>query len=371
MSGALCEAVLDQPGAAATLAALARSNLLLVPLDRRGQWYRYHHLFRDMLLAELERTEPGLIPVLRRRAADWSLRNGLAEEALEYFMAAAAVDEAARLAAELSLQVYRQGRITTLQRWFRWLDERGAIEGYPMVAAYAAILAAQTGRAVEAERWADVVDRWQYGDTARADAPAAEAWAAVIRRPVLPAWGRADAGRRGRVGAKAQGGGHRGPGGTGLAGIGTGPVRRPRGRRRLFRGRHQHRGYRRGGHTHGAAVRTVPAGDGAQPMGPGRDVCRRGPRRPAPCRGRGPFRQCRGCPAGRSPGRGARRAPGTRHRSAAAASAHLRDPPSGRAGPDGTHPRPPRPRRPGRRQDAHERNRRGAQAQARSGNAGR
>jgi LuxR family transcriptional regulator, maltose regulon positive regulatory protein len=181
MSGALCEAVLDQPGAAAALAAIAQSNLLLVPLDRRGQWYRYHHLFRDMLLAELERTEPGLIPVLRRRAADWSLRNGLAEEALEYFMAAAAADEAALLAAELSLQVYRQGRITTLQRWFRWLDERGAIEGYPMVAVYAAILAAQTGRAVEAERWADAVDRWQYGDTARADAPAAEAWAAVVR----------------------------------------------------------------------------------------------------------------------------------------------------------------------------------------------
>ena len=63
MSGPLCEAVLELPGAAATLADLARSNLLLVPLDRRGRWYRYHHLFRDMLLAELERLEPGLMPV--------------------------------------------------------------------------------------------------------------------------------------------------------------------------------------------------------------------------------------------------------------------------------------------------------------------
>ena len=74
MSGPLCEAVLELPGSAATLADLARSNLLLVPLDRRGQWYRYHHLFRDMLLAELERLEPELIPVLRRRAAGWCLR---------------------------------------------------------------------------------------------------------------------------------------------------------------------------------------------------------------------------------------------------------------------------------------------------------
>src|SRR5215472_16183436 len=51
MSGPLCDAVLERPGSAATLAALARSNMLLVPLDRRGEWYRYHHLFRDMLLA--------------------------------------------------------------------------------------------------------------------------------------------------------------------------------------------------------------------------------------------------------------------------------------------------------------------------------
>src|ERR1039458_3404345 len=55
MSGPLCEAVLDLPGSAATLADLARSNLLLVPLDRRKEWYRYHHLFRDMLLADLHR----------------------------------------------------------------------------------------------------------------------------------------------------------------------------------------------------------------------------------------------------------------------------------------------------------------------------
>ena len=102
MSGPLCEAVLELPGSAATLADLARSNLLLVPLDRRGQWYRYHHLFRDMLLAELERLEPGLIPVLRRRAAAWCLRNDLPEEALEYSIAAGDVDAAARLVEKLA-----------------------------------------------------------------------------------------------------------------------------------------------------------------------------------------------------------------------------------------------------------------------------
>ena len=181
MSGPLCETVLDQPGSAATLAALAQSNSLLVPLERRGQWYRYHHLFRDMLLAELERQEPGLIPVLRRRAANWYLQQDLPEEALEYCIAAGDVGEAARLAGELWIPVYRQGRLTTVDRWFRWLEDRNGIQGNPMVAVATSLIATQTGRPAKAERWADVVDRWQYGDTGRADDPAAEAWAAVLR----------------------------------------------------------------------------------------------------------------------------------------------------------------------------------------------
>jgi LuxR family maltose regulon positive regulatory protein len=181
MSGALCEAVLDHPGSAAMLADLARSNLLLVPLDRRGQWYRYHHLFRDMLLAELERTEPRLIAALQRRAATWYMGNGLPEEALQYYMAAGDVEEAASLMEKLVVPTYRQGRTTTLQRWFRWLDARDGIEHRPMVAVWAAGTAAMLGRPAEAERRADAVDRWQYGDAGRpADHPA-EAWAAVVR----------------------------------------------------------------------------------------------------------------------------------------------------------------------------------------------
>jgi len=181
MSGPLCEAVLDLPGSAATLAGLARSNLLLVPLDRRGQWYRYHHMFRDMLLAELERDAPDLIAVLRRRAAGWYLRNGWPEEALEYSMAAGDVDAVAGLVAKLVVPTHRQGRVATVQRWLRWLEGRGGIEGYPMVAVLAALFWALMGRPVEAERWADVVDRWQYGDPARPGDPSTEAWAAVLR----------------------------------------------------------------------------------------------------------------------------------------------------------------------------------------------
>jgi LuxR family transcriptional regulator, maltose regulon positive regulatory protein len=181
MSGPLCETVLGRPGSAATLAELARSNLLLVPLDRRGEWYRYHHLFRDMLLAELHRVEPGRIPALQRRAADWYLGHDLLEEALRYHMAAGDVDEAARLVEKLVVPTYRQGRTTTLQQWVRWLDDRDGIERRPMVAAWAAGAAALLGRPAEAECRADAVDRWEYGDAARPADPPAEIWAAVLR----------------------------------------------------------------------------------------------------------------------------------------------------------------------------------------------
>ncbi|HEY6312766.1 MAG TPA: LuxR C-terminal-related transcriptional regulator [Streptosporangiaceae bacterium] len=181
MCGALCEAVLELPGAAAVLAELARSNLLLVPLDRRGVWYRYHHLFRDMLLAELERLEPGLVPVLRRRAAAWCLDHDRPEEALEYSIAAGDVDTAARLLENLAMPAYRQARMSTLQRWFAWLEGRGGIEGHPVAAVWASLLAAQVGRSDDAERWADAVDRWESADGTWPDNPVAAAWVAVLR----------------------------------------------------------------------------------------------------------------------------------------------------------------------------------------------
>src|SRR5215470_12266840 len=181
MSGPLCDAVLERPGSAATLTELARSNTLLVPLDRRGQWYRYHHLFRDMLLAELERLEPGLIPVFHRRAAAWFERNGLLEEALEHSMSAADVDRAARLVERLWLPAYRQARLTTVERWLRWLEDRGGMERHPMVAVLALFLASQVGRPAEAERWAEVVDRWQYRDAGQPGDRYARAWAALMR----------------------------------------------------------------------------------------------------------------------------------------------------------------------------------------------
>jgi LuxR family transcriptional regulator, maltose regulon positive regulatory protein len=82
---------------------------------------------------------------------------------------------------KLVVPTHRQGRVATIQRWFRWLEERDGIEEHPMAAVLAALFCALTGRPVEAGRWADTVDRWRYGGPARPDDPSTEAWAAVMR----------------------------------------------------------------------------------------------------------------------------------------------------------------------------------------------
>jgi LuxR family maltose regulon positive regulatory protein len=121
------------------------------------------------------------MPVLRRRAARWYLDNGMPEEALEYSMAAGDIDEAARLVGRLVVPAYRQGRLTTISLWFGWLEDQGGIEGHPMAAVLASLFSALTGRAADAMRWADAVDRWQYGDPARPEDPLTEGWAALLR----------------------------------------------------------------------------------------------------------------------------------------------------------------------------------------------
>jgi LuxR family maltose regulon positive regulatory protein len=159
MSGPLCDAVLGLQGSAATLAGLAQSNLLVVPLDRRGQWYRYHHLLRDLLLAELDRLEPGRVSALRRRAAQWHEDNGRPEEALEYWMQAGDADSVARLVTVLAFPAYQRGMIATVERWLRWLQDHANVEDYPAVAVMAALLAALTGKPDDAERWARAAER--------------------------------------------------------------------------------------------------------------------------------------------------------------------------------------------------------------------
>jgi LuxR family transcriptional regulator, maltose regulon positive regulatory protein len=159
LSGPLCDAVLEETGSAEILARMERSNQLVVALDHRSESYRYHHLFQEMLTTDLERTEPELKVPMLRRAADWCERNEKPEEAVEYAISAGDDDRVARLLGALTLPLYRTGRMSTIQRWCGWLQNRRPISRYPLVAVQASWFLALTGHPAEAERLSDATER--------------------------------------------------------------------------------------------------------------------------------------------------------------------------------------------------------------------
>ena len=123
MSGSLCDAVLEATGSAHTLETLARTNGFVVPLDRRGEWYRYHHLFGELLRKELEHTEPEVVPGLDAHAMTWCIANGRPEDAIVYGHAAGETSTVAGLLDALALPAYYDGRSETLEEWLSWFDD--------------------------------------------------------------------------------------------------------------------------------------------------------------------------------------------------------------------------------------------------------
>ena len=88
LAGPLCDAVTGQHGAAQLLDALERGNLFVVPLDDRRQWYRYHHLFADVLAAHVLQEQPAQVPILHQRASAWYADNGMPAAAIGHALAA-------------------------------------------------------------------------------------------------------------------------------------------------------------------------------------------------------------------------------------------------------------------------------------------
>ena len=121
MCGPLCDAILGEKGSGRALEQMERRNLLVIPLDRRREWYRYHHLLRELLRAELQRREPELVADLHFRAAAWCEANAMPEAAIEHAQAAGDYDRVARLVLERQQPVWASGRVETVLRWMEWL----------------------------------------------------------------------------------------------------------------------------------------------------------------------------------------------------------------------------------------------------------
>ena len=141
----LCDAVLDRSTSAEALRSLARTNLFLLPLDDRRQWFRFHHLFAQILRVELERREPSVVPELHRRAMRWHRELGTADEAIHHAVAAGAFDEAGELIAATWVHYANAGRTTSVLDWLGRIPEP-VLDGDPQLLAVKAWVAALRGR---------------------------------------------------------------------------------------------------------------------------------------------------------------------------------------------------------------------------------
>ena len=159
MCGPLCDAILGEKGSGRALDQMESRNLLVVPLDRRREWYRYHHLLRELLQSELRRREPELVADLHFRAAAWFEANGMPEAAVEHAHAAGDYDRLARLVLGLQQRVWASGRVETVLRWMEWLQDITSAEHYGAIAVHGSLIFALLGRPAEAERWAASAER--------------------------------------------------------------------------------------------------------------------------------------------------------------------------------------------------------------------
>jgi LuxR family maltose regulon positive regulatory protein len=159
MCGSVCDAILKEKGSAAVLEQMEARNLLVIPLDRRRDWYRYHHLLRDLLRSELRRQEPDLVQDLHFRAAAWFEANSMPEQAMDHAQAAGDYDRVARLILELQQPLWASGRVETVLRWMEWLRDVTSAEHYGAIAVHGSLIFALLGQASEAERWAAAAER--------------------------------------------------------------------------------------------------------------------------------------------------------------------------------------------------------------------
>lgn len=159
LNGALCDAVTGQDGSKTMLDALDRANLFLVPLDDRRRWYRYHHLFADVLRARLLDEQADHVPDLHRRASEWFEQNGEPTEAIRHALAAEDLDRAADLIerAMPALRVSRQE--TAVFGWMKALPDELIASRPVLSVTYAGLLLdggqleGVEGRLRDAERW--------------------------------------------------------------------------------------------------------------------------------------------------------------------------------------------------------------------------
>jgi LuxR family transcriptional regulator, maltose regulon positive regulatory protein len=167
MTAPLCDAVLGTGDAAASLEAVARFNAFVVPIDDRREWYRYHHLFGDLLRTELGRRRPEMLRVYRRRAAGWCEQHGDPGSAFRYAHDCGGLSQAGRIALAHRDEFAMRGQSETVRLWLdRCTDEEIASD--PQLSLAAAWVFFYGGDAARARRYVAAAERGPL------DAPSAD-----------------------------------------------------------------------------------------------------------------------------------------------------------------------------------------------------
>ncbi|MBN1138587.1 MAG: AAA family ATPase [Anaerolineae bacterium] len=164
MCGALCDAVLDsadlKPGKE-MLEQIEAGNLFVAPLDDEHEWYRYHHLFAELLQARLQKTQPDLVPELHRRAAAWYERGGFSAEAVhhalatqDYLLAAEATERAI-----LRIATWSRADTAMIQRWLAALPDE-AVQPRPWLRLFTSRLLFVSGQPELANQTLQALEAW-------------------------------------------------------------------------------------------------------------------------------------------------------------------------------------------------------------------
>jgi LuxR family maltose regulon positive regulatory protein len=180
LCGPLCDAVMASSGSDEILEEIERSNLFLVPLDTRRHWYRYHHLFRELLRHELYRAEPGLVADLHRRASAWHRDRGTVGEAVHHAIASGDVTAAGELIARHWNAFIQRGRPATVVRWLDALPE-AAVESDPRLCVARARTSLYLRRFEDVDRWVSAAERATGGGGPSEAAASVGSGAALLR----------------------------------------------------------------------------------------------------------------------------------------------------------------------------------------------
>jgi LuxR family maltose regulon positive regulatory protein len=132
LGGSVCDAVTGRSDSQEMLEDLERANLFVVPLDEERRWYRFHHLFGDLLRARLQRAEAARLPDLHRRAAEWFVQHGLIDDAIRHVLAAGDWTWAARLVEQHLNETLRRGERVILAKWLSSLPD-DTVRSHPVL----------------------------------------------------------------------------------------------------------------------------------------------------------------------------------------------------------------------------------------------